>query len=155
MSFYGHYFRNTPQNFTSGTTFSTYLLIVDPYSKITKLYGREIITTDEVMDKFDMFQATFGKIDKSGWWDLEIISADKRTQFTSAEFQDTFQPGSVWIMLASTENQEMNRQVKVTQIMLRTIAHSLMVYARVSEYYIHFTLMYTADHISRYYHSKT
>ena len=31
--------------------------------------------------------------------------------------------------------------------MLRTIAHSIMVHARVSEAYIHFTLMYTVYHI--------
>ena len=41
----------------------------------------------------------------------------------------------------------MNGQVKVTWIMLHTIAHSLMVHARVSEAYIYFALMYTTDHI--------
>ena len=41
----------------------------------------------------------------------------------------------------------MNRQVEVICRTLRTIAHSLMVHARVSEAYIHFALMYTADHI--------
>ena len=30
------------------------------------------ITTEYVMDKLDMFQHRFGKIDKFGWWDLEI-----------------------------------------------------------------------------------
>ena len=35
----------------SDTTFSNYLLIVDAYSKIPKLYGMEKITTEEVMDK--------------------------------------------------------------------------------------------------------
>ena len=41
----------------------------------------------------------------------------------------------------------MNGQVEVTWRKLRTIAHSLMVHARVSEAYIHFVLMYTTDHI--------
>ena len=41
----------------------------------------------------------------------------------------------------------MNGQVEVTWRTLRTIAHALMVHARVPENYIHFTLMYTADHI--------
>ena len=41
----------------------------------------------------------------------------------------------------------MNRQVEVTHRTLHTIAHSLMVYARVLEAYIHFELMYTTDHI--------
>ena len=36
----------------------------------------ENITTAEVLDKLDMFQSRFGKIDQFGWWDLEKISAD-------------------------------------------------------------------------------
>ena len=41
----------------------------------------------------------------------------------------------------------MNGQVEVTWRTLRTISHSLMVHARVLEAYIHFSLMYTTDHI--------
>ena len=55
---------------TSDTTFSNYLLVVDAYSKISELYGMEKITTEEFMDKLDMFQSRFGKIDQFGWWDL-------------------------------------------------------------------------------------
>ena len=49
--------------------------------------------------------------------------------------------------LADPEHKEMNRQVEVTWRTLRTIAHSLMLHARVLEAYIHFVLMYTTDHI--------
>ena len=52
-----------PKSLTGDTTFSNYLLIVDAYSKIQKLYGMEKLTTEEVMDKPDMFQSRFGKID--------------------------------------------------------------------------------------------
>ena len=41
----------------------------------------------------------------------------------------------------------MNGQAEVILRTLRTIAHSLMVHARVSEAYIHFALMYKTDHI--------
>ena len=40
------------------------------------------------MDKLDMFQSRFEKIDEFGWWDLERISADSGTQFTSMEFKE-------------------------------------------------------------------
>ena len=50
-------------------------------------------------------------------------------------------------MLAATEHQEMNGKVEVTWITLPTVAHSLMVHARVPEAYVHFALMYTTDHI--------
>ena len=41
----------------------------------------------------------------------------------------------------------MDGQVEVTWRTLRTIAHSIMVHARVLESYIHSALMYTIDHI--------
>ena len=41
----------------------------------------------------------------------------------------------------------MNGQVEVTWRTLRTVAHSLMVYARVPAVYVHLALMYTIDHI--------
>ena len=59
-----------PKSFTSDTTFSNFLLIVDAYSNIPKLYGMENITTAEVMDKLDMFQSRLGKSTNlaSGIW---------------------------------------------------------------------------------------
>ena len=33
----------------------------------------ENITTEEVMDKLDMFQERFRKVDEFGWWDMERI----------------------------------------------------------------------------------
>ena len=51
-----------PKSLTNKTKFSNYLLIVDAYSKIPKLYGMDNITTEEVMDKLDVFQSIFGKI---------------------------------------------------------------------------------------------
>ena len=47
----------------------------------------EKTTTEEVMDKLDMFQSIFGKIDQFGLWDLDIISADAGTHFTATEFK--------------------------------------------------------------------
>ena len=43
-----------PKSLTSDTTFSNYLLIVDSYSKVTKRYGTEKITTEAVMDNMYM-----------------------------------------------------------------------------------------------------
>ena len=94
-----------------------------------------------------MFQYIYFKIDKFGWLELEIISSDACTQFTSTNFKDEFQTRGVSLMLETPEHQEMNRQVKVTQRMFRTISHSLMVHAQVLESYINFALMHTADHI--------
>ena len=62
----------------------------------------EKITTEEVMDKLDMSQSRFRKIDEFGWGDLERISADTGTQFTSTEFRDECQTRGVCLALAAT-----------------------------------------------------
>ena len=90
-----------PKILTSDTTFSNYLLIVDAYSKIPKLYGMENITTEEVMEKLNMFQSRFGQIDQFGWWDLERISADVGTQFPLTEVKDECQTCGVCLTLAA------------------------------------------------------
>ena len=98
-------------------------------------------------DKLDLFQSRFGKIDRFGWWDLERILVDAGTHFTSTGFKEKCQTRGVHLNLSAMEYQEMNREVKVTWRTLHTIAHSLIVHARVSESYIHFALMYTTDHV--------
>ena len=136
-----------PKSFTSDTTFYYHLLIVGSHSKIPKLYGMEKITTEEVMDKLDMFQSKFGKIDEIGWWYLERISAYAGTQFTSTQFKQECKKRGVHLTLVSPEHQWRNVQVEVAWRTLRTIAHSLMVHARVLEKYIHFSYIYRTDNI--------
>ena len=53
------------------------------------------------MDKLDMFQSIFGKIDKFGWWYLERISADAGKQFTLTEFKEEFQTRGFNLALAA------------------------------------------------------
>ena len=55
VSFMGIIPATAPKSLTSGTKFSNHVLIVGAYSKIPKNYGKDIITTEEVMDKLDMF----------------------------------------------------------------------------------------------------
>ena len=95
----------SPKSLTSDTTFLNYLLIVDAYSKISKLYGMENITTEEVMDKLDMFQSISGEINQFGWWNLESILADARTQFTSMESKEEFRTCGVSLTLAGPAHQ--------------------------------------------------
>ena len=64
------------------------------------------------MEKLDIFQSRFGKIDQFGWWYLEIISSDAGTQFTLTVFKEEFQTCGVSLMLVAPEHQEMNGQLK-------------------------------------------
>ena len=57
------------------------------------------------MDKLDMFQSIFGKIDEFRWWDLERISVDAGTQFTLTEFKKECQTCGVHLTLEAPEHQ--------------------------------------------------
>ena len=63
----------------------------------------ENITTEEVMKKLDMLQSILRKMDQFGWWDLERISVDAGTHFTSTEFKDEFQTRGVCLKLATPD----------------------------------------------------
>ena len=78
---------------------------MDAYYKLPRIYGMENITTEEVMDKLDIFQARYGKVDDFVWWDLEWIKTDAGTQFTSKGFQDSFSVRGIWITLAAPDHQ--------------------------------------------------
>ena len=62
VGFYGYNTINSTKKFDKQEYFSNYHLIVCAYSKSPKIYDMEIITTEEVIDKLDMFQSRFGKI---------------------------------------------------------------------------------------------
>ena len=123
MGFYGQNNMNSTNFFTSDTTFSNDILIVDAYSKIPKIHVMEKLPTEEVMDNLYMSQSRFGKNTKFGWWDLERILAYTESQFTSTEFKEECQICGVYLTLAAPEHQEMNGQVKVIRRTLCTIAH--------------------------------
>ena len=47
----------------------------------------ENITAEEIMDKLDMFQARFGKVDEFSSWNMKRTQTDTGTQFNYKEFQ--------------------------------------------------------------------
>ena len=96
------------KNLAKQTTFANYLLILNAYSRIQKLYGMENITTEEVMDRQYVFQERFVKVDEFGWWDMDIIQTDAGTQFTSNEFWEGLSVHGVKIALAPPYHQEIN-----------------------------------------------
>ena len=87
---------------------------MDLYSNIQKNYGMENITTEEVIDKLDMFQARFWKLDEFGSWDVNIIQTDDGTQFTSKEFQVGLSVRGLQLSLVAPDHQEINGRVEVT-----------------------------------------
>ena len=107
----------------------------------------ENITTEEVMDRLDIFLAIFVKVDKFGWWYLERIQTDAGTNFIYNQFQEGISVRGVRLNLSEPDHQEISDQVEVKCQTLQTIAHSIMVQSTVSYEYIKFALMYMTHHI--------
>ena len=78
---------------------------------------------------------------------MDIIQNYAGTQFTSKEFQEDFFIHRVRLSLVAPDHQEMNGQAEVIWQILQSIAHSIIVHAQVYDEYIHFTIIYTTDHI--------
>ena len=108
MGCYGYDIIRITQTFDKKHNFS-YILTIDAYSNISKRYGIEKVTTEEVLDNLNIFQSRSGKIENFGLWDLERISADAGTQFTKTKFEQECQNCGVQLTLAAPEHQEMNR----------------------------------------------
>ena len=104
----------------------------------------EEVTTEEVIDKLELFISKFGKVDQFGWCNLESIRADAGSQFLSEEFKDYCATRGINLSIAAPEHQEMNGLSEVTWRQIRTIAHSLMVFARVDDSFMHHALIYAA-----------
>ena len=96
------------KSLTKDTTFSKYILIVNAYHKIPKLYEMENITTEESVDKIYIFQTIFGKVYGFGWWDMDIIQNDAGMQFNSEVFQEGIHVRGVQISSVAPDNQEVN-----------------------------------------------
>ena len=65
----------------------------------------ECITTKEVTDKPDMFQAIFVKVYEIGWWDMEITQTDANIKFISKEFQEGLSVRGVRLALSELDHQ--------------------------------------------------
>ena len=73
-------------------------------SVIPKLSGTENISTKEVIDKLDIFQFKFVKVDEFVWWDLERIQTYNGIQFTSKEFHEGLSICVFLLTLAEMDN---------------------------------------------------
>ena len=66
------------------------------------------------MDKLDMFQERFVKVDEFSWWYMQIIQTDTYTQFTSKEFQEGISVRGLQLALSEPDHQKINGQVELT-----------------------------------------
>jgi transposase InsO family protein len=133
-----------PHGLTHATTFPNYLLIVDAYSRYSKLYGLLHKSSSEVIVALKKFQAEKPFLKELGHLDTEKIRADAGSEFDSALFaQHCFDEG-IRLTLAAPKKQCQNHLAERTWQMISSIARSLLVHARLPDIFLYQALIYAA-----------
>ena len=83
----------------------------------------ENIVNQEVIDKLDICQSRFVKVDKFGWWDLELIQTDAGMLFYYKKSQESISIRGVRHKLSAPDHKEISGLFEVTWRTLRCTAH--------------------------------
>ncbi|MGH7974694.1 MAG: hypothetical protein ACREBR_04150 [bacterium] len=89
----------------------------------------------------------FGANCEFGYLDLERVQTDAGSQFTSVKFKQEALQAGFRLTIAAPRHQEQNAYCERTWQTIRTIAHKMLLHARVGQQYTHHALMYATDHI--------
>jgi transposase InsO family protein len=128
------------------TTFPNYLLVVDAYSRYSKLYGLSHKSSNEVIAALQKFQAEHSFLKELGHLDTEKIRADAGSEFDSALFAQHCIDKGIRLTLAAPKKQCQNHLAERTWQTISSIARSLLVHARLPDTFWYQALIY-ATHI--------
>jgi len=119
-----------PQGLTRATTFPNYLLIVDGYSRYTRLYGLHDKSSATVIEALKKFQAEHSCLKDINHLDTEKICAD---EFDSNLFSQHCINAGIKLVLAAPKKQYQNHLAEQTWQTVCNIARSLLVHARLPD----------------------
>jgi len=130
---------------TRATTFPNYLLIVDGYSRYTKLYGLQDKSSATVIEALKKFQAEHSALKEIGHLDTEKIRADAGTEFDSTLFSQHCINAGIKLVLAAPKKQYQNHLAERTWQTVCNIARSLLVHARLPDTFWFQAICYAAQ----------
>jgi transposase InsO family protein len=134
-----------PQGLTRATTFPNYLLIVDGYSRYTRLYGLQDKSSATVIEALKKFQAEHSCLTEIGHLDTEKIRADAGTEFDSGLFSQHCINAGIKLVLAAPKKQCQNHLAERTWQTVCNIARSLLVHARLPDIFWFQAICYAAQ----------
>jgi transposase InsO family protein len=91
-----------------GTRTGYELVLVDAFSRFTKIIGMPNKSSQSVIDALTNFAAEHRLIRGFTFWDIEKIKSDAGTEFTSQEFKQFCAENRVAVSFASPKHQEGN-----------------------------------------------
>jgi Integrase core domain len=118
---------------TEKSHFTYYVLLVDVYSRFAVLYGINRLQAEDLANVLQAFATYYGPHVNYNLSMLSRLHADAGSQFTSEHFLDFCRSKSIAVDLAAPHHQEMNGVVESAWKVVRLLARSFMVEARVGE----------------------
>jgi hypothetical protein len=134
-----------PQGLTRATTFPNYLLIVDGYSRYTRLYGLQDKSSATVIEALKKFKAEHSCLTEIGHLDTEKIRADAGTECDSGLFSQHCINAGIKLVLAAPKKQCQNHLAERTWQTVCNIARSLLVHARLPDTFWFQAICYAAQ----------
>jgi hypothetical protein len=123
----------SPCGLTHAMTFPNYLLIVDAYSRHSKIYGLTHKSSSDVIGALKKFQAGHSFLCELGHLEMEKIRADSGGEFDSSLFTENCIKEGIKLVLAAPKKQCQNHLAERTWQIITSIACSLLVRARLPE----------------------
>jgi hypothetical protein len=135
----------SPYGLTHATTFPNNLLIVDAYSRHSKIYGLGHKSSSAVIGALKKFQADHSFLRDLGYVDTEKICADSGGEFDSNTFAEHCIKEGIKLVLAAPKKQCQNHLAERTWQTLSSIARSLLVHARLPDTFWYQALCYATS----------
>jgi len=119
--------------------------VVDAYSRHVRFYGLPDKSTKAVVSALTQYQADNKPASKYGYMNLDKIRSDAGSQFTSAEFAEYCRDHQIHLSLAAPKKQYQNHLVECTWQTTSTIAHTLLVHAKLPDTFWYHAMVYATD----------
>jgi len=128
---------------TISTSYPFYLLIMDAFSRYSKLYGLPKKSTSAVVAILKEFQADQTPSGTYGYLNTDRIRTDAGSQFISTEFADYCIEHGINLSLAAPKKQYQNHLAERTWQTITSTTRALLTHARLPDSFWYHALCYS------------
>jgi transposase InsO family protein len=127
---------------TPKSYFPAFLILVDAFSRFTRVIGMSKKSTKSVTAALSVFAAKHRLISSVKLWKIEKIKGDAGAEFNSTEFEQFCIDRHISVSFAPPKHQEGNHFAERIWQSLRKLAQSMLVYARLPDMYMYHALLH-------------
>jgi len=127
---------------TPKSYFPDLLILVDAFSRFTRVIGMSNKSTKSITAALSVFAAEHRLISSVKLWKIEKIKGDAGSEFNSTEFEQFCLDRRISVSFASPKHQEGNHFAERTWQSLRKLAQSMLVHARLPDMYMYHALLH-------------